>query len=293
MLARFVPYRSYGHEIIKRKLYSQGCGVFGALGQGDSLLDSTDFRAVPVLDTSQESASSSAISMTRVSAGWGHSAALSADGGLYIFGRPYDFSTLLQINRIRGVSSAIARHVGRFTSAFGKESDGLYCAPIRIEALESVASIHCGAGLTLCRTISGEVFSFGQNRWGQCGIGDDKKVHVYQPVRVKLPVMTSAVDSGLQHCIAVSEKGSEVYCWGKGNRGQLGNVSFEGSTVPVLVRNIKGLVVSVSAGFNHSAALTNDGDVYVWGKGMSDKLKSDTIRGNDIIHTAYKTCVRS
>lgn len=265
---------------MKRTLHSQGCGVFGALGQGDSLLDSKDFQAVPILNSSQESLSIST-SVTRISAGWGHSAALSTDGGLYVFGRPYDFSTLLQINRIRGVSSALARYVGRFTSAFGKETDGLYCTPIRIEGVESVVSVHCGAGLTVCRTISGEVLSFGQNRWGQCGIGDDKTPHIYQPVHVKLPVSVSSVDAGLQHCIAVSEKGTEVYCWGKGNRGQLGNASFEGSTVPILVRNINGLVVSVSAGFNHSAALTSEGHVYVWGKGMSDKLKSDTTNGND------------
>ena len=38
-------------------------------------------------------------------------------------------------------------------------------------------------------------------------------------------------------------------------------------------RGFRGYVLSVSAGFNHSAAVTSEGAVYVWGKGCATVLK--------------------
>jgi alpha-tubulin suppressor-like RCC1 family protein len=35
----------------------------------------------------------------------------------------------------------------------------------------------------------------------------------------------------------------------------------------------KGIIKSISAGFSHSAALGINGEFYVWGKGMSDKIR--------------------
>ena len=37
-----------------------------------------------------------------------------------MMGRPYDFSNLMQINRLRVISPGLGRFVGRFTSWFGR-----------------------------------------------------------------------------------------------------------------------------------------------------------------------------
>jgi alpha-tubulin suppressor-like RCC1 family protein len=38
----------------------------------------------------------------------------------------------------------------------------------------------------------------------------------------------------------------------------------------------------VPAGFNHSAAVTAEGTVYLWGKEMSDIVKTNDRRGNNL-----------
>ena len=261
----------------KSNLHSQGSGVYGALGQGDDLQDSPTFRAVPLIANDGKTM----VKARMVSAGWGHSAVVTTDDKVHIFGRPYDFSTLMQINRLKSVSSGFARFVGRFTSRFGSPADGLYSTPQPIDGLAPVASVHCAAGLTVMLTKGGELYAFGQNRWGQCGVGDTKQVHIYDPTKMRFPVAIGNIDVGLQHGVAVSKKGHEVYTWGKGNRGQLGLPDGDTFVSPQKVPKLKGITTAVSAGFNHTAVLMNEGEVFVWGKGMSDILKSDATRGEN------------
>ena len=45
---------------------------------------------------------------------------VTADGRVFMMGRPYDFSNLMQLNRLRVVSPGLGRFVGRFTSWFGR-----------------------------------------------------------------------------------------------------------------------------------------------------------------------------
>ena len=101
------------------------------------------------------------------------------------------------------------------------------------------------------------------------------------PQEVALSTKVKAVDVGLQHCIAVSRCGHNIFSWGKALRGQLG-ISSKGEetfATPQYVEGIDGIVVGVSAGLNHSAAVTSSGAVYLWGKGMSESQNSENKRG--------------
>ena len=73
---------------------------------------------------------------------------------------------------------------------------------------------------------------------------------------------------------------SSVYSWGTGNDGQLGVYFVQGGkttsfSVPT-PQNVVGLngknVVDVSCGINHSAAVTESGQVYTWGKNNYGQL---------------------
>jgi alpha-tubulin suppressor-like RCC1 family protein len=207
----------------------------------------------------------------------------------------------MQINKLKAVNKNLSRFVGRFTNWFGDSSsdEGLYTVPQLIPQLEDVRHISCSAGLTLALTGSGDLFAFGLNRWGQCGV-DQKDVlapggktnkagiHVFDPVLVPLPDKVQVVDTGLQHCIALLKNG-EVWAWGKGNRGQLGDGNVESGNKAVRVKfpsrgsgdgeQQQPVITQVSAGFNHTVALSDDGRVFVWGKGMSTTFKGDKNSG--------------
>jgi Regulator of chromosome condensation (RCC1) repeat len=282
---------------------SKGMGYFGALGHSPELLDSEKYKEVSGHIVPRQSSAGASV----ISAGWGHSAIIEDSGGvLNVFGRPFDFKILLQIHRFAALSRGFARMISKASTWFGQEGkeSGLFLIPQPLkvsgesdadgsddaEGTKSntsvwatpVRSVRCSAAHTTVLTEDGQVYCFGSNRWGQCAVEqhkDDQGIHFFDPVPVMLPGLVgtvASIDSGLQHCIALSTTG-QVFVWGKGNHGQLGNGTFESSNHPLLVtfpKNERVVISSVSAGFAHTAALSNNGDVFVWGKSMSIVPKS-------------------
>lgn len=85
------------------------------------------------------------------------------------------------------------------------------------------------------------------------------------------------VAAGVRHSLLLTRDGA-VYAFGSGADGQLGTGLFSGSSVPVRVVGgaqggaALGRIVQVAAGDNISAALSDDGTVYVWGSGYWGSL---------------------
>ena len=126
-----------------KMIHTQGTGLFGALGHGPDLTDSKDFKLVHKSDNDGKE-----INAKQVSASWGHSAGVTDSGDLFVWGRPFDFSNLMTLNKIKSFSYLFARFASRLTSRLGTEQDGLYPTPYFIESVGKVASVHCSAGLT-------------------------------------------------------------------------------------------------------------------------------------------------
>lgn len=171
-----------------KKIHTQGNGLFGALGQGPELVDSEDFETINLSDESRPSRRKALAK--QVSAGWGHSGAVTVDGELMIWGRRNDFANLNTLLRIKGIFSPLARACCRL----GSIDNEVHTAPKIVDGLDKVSSVHCSAGLTgnrisripanmapvlilslelmaVALTDSGDLYSFGQNSWGQCGTG--------------------------------------------------------------------------------------------------------------------------
>lgn len=67
-----------------------------------------------------------------------------------------------------------------------------------------------------------------------------------------------------QHTCAVVDDG-KVWCWGGGPYGELGDGAQEERARPVLVRGLPGPAIMAAAGYAHTCALLEGGDVYCWG----------------------------
>ncbi|XP_044300784.1 RCC1 domain-containing protein 1 [Varanus komodoensis] len=77
---------------------------------------------------------------------------------------------------------------------------------------------------------------------------------------------------GHEHAVLRSAAGT-VFSWGGGRHGQLGHGELESGPEPRLVEALHGiLVVAVSAGGWHSTAVSETGDLYVWGWNESGQL---------------------
>jgi alpha-tubulin suppressor-like RCC1 family protein len=167
--------------------------------------------------------------------------------------------------------------------AFKTFGGGIVLTPEKIADDVDVAS--CSACLTVIQNYNGEVFCFGYNPWGQCGVDPghkDGKIEIEEVVHLnKIPIPPSAsIATGLQHVVSLSREG-KIYTWGKGENGQLGVENNKMSHIPVLVR-IQNKCTKISAGFAHSAAVCEEGLVYVWGKGLSDVKLPENEQGLDL-----------
>ena len=118
-------------------------------------------------------------------------------------------------------------------------------------------------------------------------VDNKTKEHISAPQRVPLEDDIQNVDIGLNHCIAYSKCGQNVYTWGRGTDGQLGAGLFLTCPNPIKLNKFKGLVIGISAGFNHSAVITDDGYLYVWGKGMATVLKKNVTSGQ-VLRNEYE-----
>lgn len=82
------------------------------------------------------------------------------------------------------------------------------------------------------------------------------------------------VAGGTQSCFALTEEG-HLYSWGSSNaHGQLGQGSKDNSPLPQLLAGplSSKRVVQVAASDNHTMALTDEGDVYLWGNNCRGEL---------------------
>ncbi|XP_066494440.1 regulator of chromosome condensation isoform X2 [Tiliqua scincoides] len=113
-------------------------------------------------------------------------------------------------------------------------------------------------------TEPGVVLTLGQGDLGQLGLGPDVLARK-RPALVPLPEKIIQAEAGGVHTVCLSETG-KIYTFGCNDEGALGrDTSEEGSdSVPGLV-DLKEKVVQVSAGDSHTAALTEDGRVFIWG----------------------------
>jgi alpha-tubulin suppressor-like RCC1 family protein len=190
-----------------------------------------------------------------ISAGTDHSIALQDDGTIWVWGENAD---------------------GQLGN--GGTTDKI--TPIKVTGITNVIEISAGWGYTHIVKSDGSIWSWGSGSSGELGIGTTTQSSI--PVQVKGVGGTGFlgniidVSTGEQHILALKNDGT-VYSWGSGGSGRLGNNASTNRNTPVKVVNETNTgdllnIQKISAGYNHSMALAQDGSLYVWGNNDAGQL---------------------
>ncbi|KAL7980305.1 hypothetical protein Chor_014634 [Crotalus horridus] len=137
-------------------------------------------------------------------------------------------------------------------------------------------TIEAGQYCTFVISTDGSVRACGKGSYGRLGLGDSNnqstlKKLTFEPHRSIKKVSSSKGSDG--HTLAFTTEG-EVFSWGDGDYGKLGHGNSSTQKYPKLIQGpLQGkVVICVSAGYRHSAAVTEDGELYSWGEGDFGRL---------------------
>ena len=140
--------------------------------------------------------------------------------------------------------------------------------PVDVDSLSSgVASVSVG-GFAACAVLSGGVVRC----WGNPDLGNGRSPF---PLDVQGLTGVVSVSAGYGHVCAVTAVGA-VKCWGRNDVGELGNRSSGDSLVPVDVEGLSSDVLSVSAGYHQTCAVTFTGAVKCWGSNSMGQLGNNS-----------------
>jgi alpha-tubulin suppressor-like RCC1 family protein len=142
-------------------------------------------------------------------------------------------------------------------------------------AVGRVAQLAAGSTHSLALTSAGELYTFGENQFGQLGraanSGTENANRV--PERVSLPGASGPVvqiAAGYEQSLALTSTG-QLYTFGGNRYGELGNASNAGTQTPnptptpVFLPGASGQIVQIAAGYEQSLALTSTGQLYTFG----------------------------
>jgi len=254
----------YNHSLFLMKdgtVYAYGSGLYGRLGNGTNY---TERRGIPTRINTTNIGNKRVIN---VSAGQEHSLFVCEDGTVYASGNGRN---------------------GRLGD--GRTDNHIEKIPIQIN-IDNIGNkmvIKAEAGhdhsLFLCK--DGTVYASGQNINGQLGIGRYKGIPIGTPTQIKTKNIGTKkvieVTAGFLYSLFLCEDGTvygsgygELGVLGDGARGNYTRPGYNGVTIPRQIKTTNfgdKRVINVSAGYEHSLFVCEDGTVYTSGNGKDGKL---------------------
>jgi len=286
------------------ELYSWGNGAGGKLGHGN------DFnQASPALI--QELANKDVV--VQVSSGDNHTAVLCKSGRVYTWGsgrsfalghgKRGDVAVPQVVEALEGMEIAsvecgaihtvVLTKAGQvysfgngFEGALGHGTKDNQKLPLQIILPEGVkiTQASCGRNFTLLLDEQGGLYAFGDDAYGQLGLGrSERYVRTPQKVQYLARNQITRIEAGENHAGAITSTG-ECYIWGYNSSGQLGNGNTGDLLVPTKLE-FSDQVKAISCGGHHTFVQLQGGDVYVFGRGREGQLG---IQASGVSVAAYR-----
>ena len=203
-----------------------------------------------------------------ISGGYSHSAAIKRDGTVWEWGETLSGNKLTP-ERIESLERIIDISAGNKytlalkidgtvwawgTNKYGNLGDGTQIdreTPVKVKGVTKIKRVAASyGGHCLALNSDGKVWAWGNNSYGQLGIGD--KETVLTPVVIDKLTQIEDIAVGYNYSAALDKEGN-VWVWGNNQ-----------SSYPQKVKGLNN-VIDISAGQSHMLALRNDGTVWIWG----------------------------
>ena len=150
--------------------------------------------------------------------------------------------------------------------------------PGTVSSITSASSVSAGRYHTCALLSNGTIQCWGRSTRGQLGTGNTTELKA--PGKSVIGISTAVVvSSGREHTCAVLLNG-EVFCWGSGGDGRLGNDSTDHQSSPVKASGIS-TAVAIGTGDKHSCAVLSGGSMQCWGDDGDGRLGNGSGGGSE------------
>ena len=229
--------------------------TYGQLGTGDK-----NDVLIPTLLSPPDSTPLRRDQISKIALGQNMSAIIDTNGDLYTMG--YN-------------GSVMGEGVGCLGHGYSKE---YLLVPTLVQSLVEdgckAKQVVVGNSHMTVLTDQGEVLVSGSGQYGRCGNLDPVDQLFLEPVELLMGETDIChIASGKEYTLALTEKEGIIFSWGRNDKGQCGSGSglsvemYAMESMPVAVEGmLEGRkVVKMDAGYAHAAALTDKGELFIWG----------------------------
>lgn len=139
----------------------------------------------------------------------------------------------------------------------------------------------CGGNHTLVLFENGDIFSCGDNEFGQTGHPEGiPAIPVFTKV-ASMPHKYIDISCGWDYSLLLTDQ-NELYACGNGLKGELGlGIGISQATRPEIVTRFHSKVKKIRTAVNHTIVQTEDNKLYGWGncrKGQLGDIKGDSVK---------------
>ncbi|KAB2064251.1 hypothetical protein ES319_A09G006700v1 [Gossypium barbadense] len=276
------------YSLSNAEVYSWGWGDFGRLGHGNS----SD------LFTPQPIKALHGLRIKQIACGDSHCLAVTMEGevqrnqnGQLGLGTTEDSPVPQKIKAFQGISIKMVAAGAEHTAAISKEGAlygwgwGRYgnlglgdrndrLVPEKVSTLneEKMNMVACGWRHTISVSVTGRLYTYGWSKYGQLGHGDFEDHLVPYKVEALADSSIKQISGGWRHTMALTSDG-KLYGWGWNKFGQVGVGDNTDICSPVQVKFPNDQkVVQVSCGWRHTLAITEEQNIFSWGRGTNGQL---------------------